>query len=97
MNVREILEGKDSSLKSSYVQTIKKFAKNRNANQEDKAIVTICDIHFWMGEVSEKQMEWLIKYANRNRIVGEQQAIKEVHDKIIEAVHDQPLGDLFKI
>jgi len=97
MNVREILEGKDISLRDNYVQTIKRFAKNRNASQEDKAIVTICDIHFWVGEVSEKQREWLIKYANRNRIVGEQQAIKEVHDKIIEAIKDQPIADLFKI
>ena len=71
MNVREIIEGKDFNLRHNYVQTIKKFAKNRNANQEDRAIVTICDIDFWMGKISEKQTEWLIKYANRNRILGE--------------------------
>lgn len=71
MNVRDVLEMKGTYLRNSYVQSIKQFAKSRNANQEDRSIVTICEINFWVGEISERQNEWLIRYANRNQIKGD--------------------------
>jgi hypothetical protein len=71
MNVREILET-NNDLRSRYAQTIRNFCKERmysnSGDKEAPAIRNILDIFFWMGEISEKQMDWVVKYATKNRI-----------------------------
>lgn len=71
MNVREILET-NNELQSRYIYEINKFCKERMyANTGDKEapkIRQILDIFFWMGKISEKQMDWVVRYATKNRI-----------------------------
>jgi hypothetical protein len=71
MNVREILET-NNELQMRYIYEIKNFCKERMyAKVDDKeapAIRQIMDIFFWMGKISEKQMDWVVKYATKNRI-----------------------------
>jgi hypothetical protein len=71
MNVREILET-NNDLRSRYAETIRNFCKERmysnSGDKEAPAIRNIMDIFFWMGEISEKQMDWVVRYATKNRI-----------------------------
>ena len=71
MNVREILET-NNDLQSRYADAIRNFCKERmyakSGDKEAPAIRQIMDIFFWMGKISEKQMDWVVKYATKNRI-----------------------------
>ena len=71
MNVREILET-NNDLQSRYADAIRNFCKERmyakSNDKEAPAIRQIMDIFFWMGKISEKQMDWVVKYATKNRI-----------------------------
>jgi len=71
MNVREILET-NNDLRSRYASVIRDFCKERmyakSGDKEAPAIRNIMDIFFWMGEISEKQMDWVVKYATKNQI-----------------------------
>jgi hypothetical protein len=71
MNVREILET-NNELQMRYIYEINKFCKERmyakSGDKEAPAIRQIMDIFFWMGEISEKQMDWVVRYATKNRI-----------------------------
>jgi hypothetical protein len=71
MSVREILET-NNDLRSRYASAIRDFCKERmyakSGDKEAPAIRQIMDIFFWMGEISEKQMDWVVKYATKNRI-----------------------------
>ena len=70
-SVREILET-NNDLRSRYADAIRNFCKERmysnSGDKEAPAIRNIMDIFFWMGEISEKQMDWVVKYATKNRI-----------------------------
>jgi hypothetical protein len=70
-SVREILET-NNDLRSRYASVIRDFCKERmyakSGDKEASAIRNIMDIFFWMGEISEKQMDWVVKYATKNRI-----------------------------
>jgi hypothetical protein len=69
--VRNILETNDD-LRIKYIRSINEFCKERIANKtgdkEAPAISQIMDIFFWMGEISEKQMDWVVRYATKNSI-----------------------------
>ena len=71
MNVREILET-NNELQMRYIYEINKFCKERMyANTGDKEapkIRQIMDIFFWVGKISEKQMDWVVRYATKNQI-----------------------------
>ena len=71
MNVREILET-NNELRSRYASAIRDFCKERmyakTGDKEAPAIRNIMDIFFWMGEISEKQMDWVVRYATKNQI-----------------------------
>jgi hypothetical protein len=71
MNIREILET-NNELRSRYIYAITDFCKERmyakSGDKEAPAIRQIMDIFFWMGKISEKQMDWVVKYATKNRI-----------------------------
>jgi hypothetical protein len=89
MNVREIFEGNDPELKHNYAYTINRFAHKRMYSKdetvEDRAIKTITDIYFYNPEkVSAKQLDWMIKYATKFKIMGD--AKKEMLLKTISAV-----------
>jgi len=70
-SVREILET-NNDLRSRYASVIRDFCKERmyakSGDKEASAIRNIMDIFFWMGEISEKQMDWVVKYATKNQI-----------------------------
>lgn len=69
--VREILET-NNDLRSRYADAIRNFCKERmysnSGDKEAHAIRNIMDIFFWMGKISEKQMDWVVKYATKNQI-----------------------------
>lgn len=71
MNVREILET-NNELQMRYIYEINKFCKERMyagvADKEAPKIRQIMDIFFWVGKISEKQMDWVVKYATKNSI-----------------------------
>lgn len=71
MSVREILET-NNELQMRYIYEINKFCKERMyANTGDKEapkIRQIMDIFFWVGKISEKQMDWVVRYATKNQI-----------------------------
>lgn len=71
MSVREILET-NNELQSRYIYEINKFCKERiyskSGDKEAPAIRQIMDIFFWMGKISEKQMDWVVRYATKNQI-----------------------------
>lgn len=71
MSVREILET-NNELQMRYIYEINKFCKEQMyANTGDKEapkIRQIMDIFFWMGKISEKQMDWVVRYATKNQI-----------------------------
>ena len=71
MSVREILET-NNELQMKYISAIKKFCVKRmddkTGDKEAPAIRQIMDIFFWMGKISEKQMDWVVKYATKNQI-----------------------------
>jgi hypothetical protein len=71
MNVREILET-NNNLRSVYSEAIRNFCKERmysnSGDKEAPKIRQIMDIFFWMGEISEKQMDWVVRYATKNKI-----------------------------
>ena len=70
-SVREILET-NNDLRSRYINAITNFCKERmhskSGDKEAPAIRQIMDIFFWMGKISEKQMDWVVKYATKNQI-----------------------------
>jgi len=70
--VREILET-NNDLRSRYASAIRDFCKERmyakSGDKEAPAISQIMDIFFWMGEISEKQMDWVVRYATKNQII----------------------------
>jgi hypothetical protein len=70
--VRNILETNDE-LRVKYNRAISEFCKKRIADKvgdkEAPAILQIMDIFFWMGEISEKQMDWVVRYATKNQII----------------------------
>jgi hypothetical protein len=41
----------------------------KTGDKEAPAIRQIMDIFFWMGEISEKQMDWVVRYATKNQII----------------------------
>lgn len=71
MNVRKILET-NNELQMRYIYEIKKFCKEREyadtGDKEAPKIRQIMDIFFWMGKISEKQMDWVVRYATKNQI-----------------------------
>ena len=71
MNIREILET-NNELQSRYIYEINKFCKERmysnSGDKEAPAIRQIMDIFFWVGKISEKQMDWVVRYATKNQI-----------------------------
>jgi hypothetical protein len=42
--------------------------RSKSGDKEAPAIRQIMDIFFWMGKISEKQMDWVVKYATKNQI-----------------------------
>ena len=75
MNVKEIFESNDAKLKSDYSVDVRHFAKERiykdGGTPEDRAIKLICDIYFFAPDkVSVKQIDWLVRYATKFRIVA---------------------------
>jgi hypothetical protein len=73
MNVREILEGNDPQLKHDYSYVINRYARDRayqkDGTIEDHAIKKITDIYFYKPQsISEKQLDWVIRYATKFRI-----------------------------
>jgi rRNA-processing protein FCF1 len=71
MSVREILET-NNDLQSRYADAIRNFCKERmyskSGDVEAPKIRHIMDIFFWMGKISEKQMDWVVRYATKNQI-----------------------------
>lgn len=74
MTVREILDDPKNEVYGMYIEDIRRFSKRglvtNTIKPEDRAIESICDIYFYMGTISEKQKEWLIRYANKHKITG---------------------------
>jgi uncharacterized LabA/DUF88 family protein len=71
MNVRQILET-NNELQMRYIYEINKFCKERmyseSGDKEAPKIRQIMDIFFWVGKISEKQMDWVVRYATKNQI-----------------------------
>lgn len=70
-NARTVLST-DSEQRSQFAYKIREFCKEqmfaRTEDKEAPKIRQILDILFWTNKISEKQIEWVAKYATKNNI-----------------------------
>lgn len=93
MNVREIFEGNDPQLKQNYSYIINRYARDRafqkEGTLEDHAIKKITDIYFYKPQsISEKQMDWVIRYATKFRIFNPITSAKKVVSSTNSAIEE---------